>query len=426
YRSLLAVRRVLVVLDNAATVGQVRPLLPGASGPLVVVTSRNRLPGLAVRDGARRVQLDVFGEEESLTLLRTVIADRRNDDPADLADLARLCASLPLALRIAAERALSRPTMQLAELIADLRDDSFLWDALSADNGTESDAVRTVFAWSYRALPDDAAMMFRMLGLHPGNDISLPAAAAVSGVGLRPARRALDILLGGFLIESIRPGRYQFHDLLRAYALDQSRHLDSPQVRAAALDRVAAWYLHTVDAAAGLLAPNERFALGVTAPAGVEPLAFRDPAEALNWFEFERENLVAAARSAMAARSPRRAWQLTMAASPIHMHHHTFGDWEAMAVVAVAAADSMGDRAALATALDNHGKVLFRPRLREGALRDPPAALAIRGELGDRRKVAESLNALGLIGLRTRRLDDAAAYFREAAAIFDEIGDRSW
>src|SRR5262249_21920376 len=167
-------------------------------------------------------------------------------------------------------------------------------------------------------------------------------------------------------------------------------------------------------------------ALGVTAPAGVEPLAFRDPAEALNWFEFERENLVAAARSAMAARSPRRAWQLTMAASPIHMHHHMFGDWEAMAVVAVAAADSMGDGAALAAALDKRGRVLSRRQLLEEALRAPAAAWPIRRELGDRRKVAESLNALGLIGLRTRRLDDAAAYFREAAAIFDEIGDRSW
>jgi tetratricopeptide (TPR) repeat protein len=426
YRSLLAVRRVLVVLDNAATVGQVRPLLPGTSEPLVMVTSRNRLPGLVVRDGARRVQLDIFGESESLTLLRTVIADRREDDPADLAELARLCAHLPLALRIAAERALSRPTMQLTELIADLRDDSFLWDALSAGNGTEGDAVRTVFAWSYRALPDDAATMFRMLGLHPGNDISLPAAAAVAGVGLRPARRALDILLGGFLIENIRPGRYQFHDLLRAYALDQGRHLDSQQVRVAAIDRVAGWYLHTVDAAVGLIAPNERFDLGEAAPDGVEPLAFRDQIEALNWFESERENLVAAVRSALAAGSPLRAWQLTMASSPIHMHHHTFDHWEAMAAIAVAAADSIGDRAALATALDNHGKVLFRRRMLGEALRNHSAALAIRRDLGDRRGVAGSLNALGLIGLRTRHLDDAAENFREAAAIFDEVGDRSW
>jgi tetratricopeptide (TPR) repeat protein len=427
YRSLVAARRVLVVLDNAATAGQVRPLLPGTASPLVVVTSRNRMRGLVAREGAHRVQLDVFREAESLALLRTIIGERRQDDPADLAELARLCAHLPLALRIAAERALSRPAMQLTDLIADLRDDSFLWDALSADDEAGGDAVRTVFTWSYRALPDEAATMFRMLGLHPGNDISLPAAAAVAGIGLRPARRALDILLGGFLLENVQPGRYQFHDLLRAYALDQSRRTDPAPVRAAAIDRVAAWYLYGVDAAAALIAPGARFDLGAAAPPhGVPPPSFRDAVEALTWFDVERQNLVAAARSGLAEGSPVRAWQLAMACAPIQMQHHSFDDWEALAVTAVAAADSTGDRAALATALDNHGKVLFRRRMLVRATQEHAAALAIRRDLGDRRAIAESLNALGLIGLRTRHLADAAGYFREAAGVFAQIGDRIW
>ena len=426
YRSLLAVRRVLVVLDNAATVGQVRPLLPGAPGSLVVVTSRNRLPGLVVRDGARRIQLDIFAEPDSLTLLHAVITDRRDDDPADLTELARLCSLLPLALRIAAERAASQPMMRLAELIADLRDDSFLWDALSTDDGAEADAVRTVFAWSYRALPDDAATMFRMLGLHPGNDISLPAAAAAAGVGLRPARRALDILLGAFLIENIRPGRYQFHDLLRAYARDQSRHLDTDQERAAAVDRVTAWYLHTVDAATALIAPNQRLPLDEAPPGGVEPLSFRDPADALHWFESERANLVAATRSALDAGLPHRAWQLAMAISPIHMHHHTFDDWTTTAEIAVTAAEATGDRAALATALDNRGKVLSRRHHLDTARSSHAAALALRRELGDLPAVGRSLNALGLIDLPARDLAAAAERFAEAAEIFDQVGDRLW
>ncbi|MFT9475839.1 hypothetical protein [Streptomyces sp. Mo3] len=147
YRSLLSDRRVLVVLDNAATVGQVRPLLPGSAHSLVLVTSRSRLSGLAVRDGARRLTLGVLPEPEAVALLRVVTAGYRPvDDERQLAELAQLCARLPLALRIAAERAASHPHLRLADLIADLRDESALWDALSTGDDEEAEAVRTVFS----------------------------------------------------------------------------------------------------------------------------------------------------------------------------------------------------------------------------------------------------------------------------------------
>nr|WP_324612845.1 ATP-binding protein [Streptomyces specialis] len=158
YRSLLAGRRMLVVLDNAASAGQVRPLLPGAPGCLTVVTSRHRLSGLAVRDGARRITLGMLTESESAELITTATRGyRTGDDPAHVTELARLCARLPLALRIAAERAATRPLLPLPELIANLRDESTLWDALSDPDDEEADAVRTVFAWSYRTLPPPAA-----------------------------------------------------------------------------------------------------------------------------------------------------------------------------------------------------------------------------------------------------------------------------
>ncbi|WP_432825698.1 NB-ARC domain-containing protein [Dactylosporangium sp. CA-092794] len=217
YRSLLATRRMLVVLDNAATAGQVRPLLPGTAGCLVVVTSRSRLSGLVARDGAFRLGLDILLEDDAVALLDAVSARyRRHDQRHELVELARLCACLPLALRIAAERAASRPMMRLEELIADLRDESALWDALTAESDDDADAVRTVFAWSYRALPEPAARLFRLLGLHPGNEFGLPAAAALAGISISHARQQLDVLAGAHLLEQRAPGRYEFHDLLRA------------------------------------------------------------------------------------------------------------------------------------------------------------------------------------------------------------------
>ncbi|MEU6557183.1 NB-ARC domain-containing protein [Streptomyces sp. NPDC046915] len=208
YRSLVAGRRLLVVLDNASSVAQVRTLLPGGAHTVVLVTSRSRLSGLVVRDGARRFTVDVLSEEDAIDLVRTSTGEFPvGDDDADIAELARLCSYLPLALRIAAERAASRPGMPLAELIQDLRDESALWDALSVDDEDEAGAVRSVFAWSYRALPEPAARVFCLLGLHPAVDFSIHAAAAPAGVHVDRVRHPLDVLAGAHLLEARGPGR---------------------------------------------------------------------------------------------------------------------------------------------------------------------------------------------------------------------------
>jgi tetratricopeptide (TPR) repeat protein len=427
FRSLMAGRSVLMVLDNVADVSQVRPLIPGGTGPLLVITSRNQLPGLAVRDGAQRIQLDILREPDAVALLREVTrTGSRRDSLDDLAELARLCARLPLALRIAAERAASRPVMQLAELIADLRDDSMLWDALSLGAGSGGEGVRTVFAWSYRDLSDDAARMFRALGLHRGPDISLQAAAAAVGVTARTARRSLDILLGAFLIESVRPGRYQLHDLLRAYALDQARTVDSDSARANTLDRILRWYIAGASQASLILSPGDRFAVDVASAEGPEPMRFGDATAAFQWFDTERPNLVASARDAAQSGLQRRAWELAMVLSPIHMQHFTFDDWSALSAIAVSAAEEMNDLKALASALDNRGKFLFRRRNLDDAKAAHARALSIRREIGDQRGVCESLNALGLIGLRTRELGKASTYFEETAASAGAIGESQW
>jgi tetratricopeptide (TPR) repeat protein len=427
FRSLIADRHILIVLDNAADTGQVRPLIPGGPGPLLVITSRNQLPGLAIRDGAQRIRLDIFRESAAVTLLRRVTkTGGRRDTSAELTELAQLCARLPLALRVAAEHAVSRPAMGLAELIADLRDDSMLWDALSIDEGPHGETVRTVFTWSYRDLPADAAGMFRALGLHRGPDISLSAAAAARGIPTRSARRALDILIGAFLVEAPRPGRYQLHDLLRAYALDQARTIDSETERRETIDRILRWYIVTASRASTLLSPGGGFPLEVSAVAGPDPLSFAIHAAAFEWFDTERPNLAANARAAIESGLPRRAWELAMVLGPIQASYFTFDDWAALSELAVTAAEEIADRSALASALNNRGGFLFRRGLLDDAKTAHSRALEIWRELGDEQGTLESLNALGLIGVDTREFSPAMAYFTDVAERARSIGDPRW
>jgi tetratricopeptide (TPR) repeat protein len=427
YRSLLATRRMLIVLDNAATPAQIRPLLPGTAGCLVLVTSRSRLSGLVARDGAYRLGLDILLEDDAVALLGTVTARYRGHDQRyELVELARLCARLPLALRIAAERAASRPMMRLDELIADLRDESALWDALTAEGDDEADAVRTVFAWSYRALPEAAARLFRLLGLHPGNEFGVPAAAALAGVGAAQARQQLDVLIGAHLLEQPAPGRYEFHDLLRAYAVDQVRHLESAETRAEARERVLSWYLYSADAAAARIAVFDRYELTGTVPANVTPAVFDSHEAALRWFQAESSNLVLATRAAAEAAPHSIAWRLAAVLRGLYLHQNAFDDWLATSAIGIDSAERDGDSRGQAEALESLGRAYFQSRRIDEAETSHRAALAIRQSVGDRFGEAVSLNTLGLIGLRRRRLGEARAYFEQAGAVFAELGDRRW
>ncbi|MGW1058258.1 ATP-binding protein [Micromonospora rubida] len=426
YRSRLADRRVLLVLDNAATARQVRPLLPGTDTCLTIATSRSMLSGLVTRDGGRRLTLPMLTEDDAVALLRGVTAGYRSgDDPAELIELARLCARLPLALRIAAERAASRPFMPLGELIQDLRDESALWDALTAEDDEEADAVRTVFAWSYRGLGTTEARLFRLLGLHPGPDVSTPAAAALAGVPATQLRQPLDALVTAHLLEQHAPGRYHLHDLLRAYAVDQVRQFEGEEERRAALHRVLDWYLHTADAALARTLPFYRIVPLDPPTAGV-PLAFAGPADADAWFDAERDNLVAATRAAAEADAPRTAWQLAAILRSVFMHRNAFEGWFTTARIGLAAARALGDRRGEAEALESLGKAHFQARQLDEAAGHHRAALAIRQNIGDEHGTAVSVNALGLLGLRHRHLTDALAHFADSLARFERLGNRRW
>jgi tetratricopeptide (TPR) repeat protein len=428
FRSSLAERRILIVLDNAATAGQIRPLLPGAPNCLVVITGRTRMSGLVAREGAYRVSLETLSETASVQLLRTVLAAYRSgDEEAELAELARLCARLPLALRIVAERAAARPRMPLRDLITDLRDESGLWDALSADEQgpDQTDAVRTVFAWSYRSLTPQAARVFRLLGLHPGPDVSLEAAAALGAVSPVTARRQLDTLVGAHLLEEGGHHRYQFHDLLRAYALDQAQTEEPEEGRRAALERVLGWYLHT--AAAAARAGSNSYTLPVDLhplAEGVSPVVFEDGSAALAWYETERANLVAAVQAACAGGMDRIAWQIPAVLTMVIADREPAGTWLPVQQLALEAARRADDRYGEAVTLDNLGiasRHLFRLAQAEEYF---SGALTAFRDLGDTLGQARAANGLGVTHMLAHHTDRAAVRFEEARRLVRDLGNQ--
>jgi DNA-binding SARP family transcriptional activator len=226
FRSMLAGQRVLVVLDNARSAEHVRPLLPATPGCTAIVTSRDSLAGLVVRDGAQRVDLDLLPLTDAVRLLRSLIGDRAEADPAAAQTLAVQCACLPLALCGAAELAAARPWAPLADLVWQLGDRHQRLDLLDG-GGDPRTAVRGVFSWSYRHLDRDCARAFRLLGLNPGIDIEPFAGAALMGTTVAHARRLLTSLARAHLIRPVGPARYAMHDLLRVYAAELAAACDS-------------------------------------------------------------------------------------------------------------------------------------------------------------------------------------------------------
>lgn len=427
YRSLLAGRRILVVLDNAATVGQIRALLPGEPGCLLLVTSRSRLSGLAARDGAQRLTLGLLTEPQAVALVEAnTAAYRHGDDQIQVAELARLCAYLPLALRIAAERAAARPWMPLHALIEDLRDESALWDALSTEDGEEADAVRAVFAWSYRVLPPAAARVFRRLGLHPGPHFAVPAAAAVTDQQPDGVSGLLDLLVGAHMLEQTGRQRYQFHDLLRAYAADQARREESADERRAALARLAAWYLHSVVAAVSVADTFSPPELGPLPDSVIAPMEFADYAAALSWHRAEQANLLAVVRAVSDAGLDQLAWQLPAALHGLHVAHSPLDDWTQMATLGLAAARRLGDLRAQAVLHESLGIAHTAAGRLAQAADQHRAALALRSELADQPGVAASAHNLGLVQLKSRELDEALGSFEQTLDFAGQPGNEAW
>ncbi|MEV4416710.1 helix-turn-helix domain-containing protein [Catellatospora sp. NPDC049609] len=308
FRSLLADRRMLIVLDNARDAGQVRPLLPGAPGCLVLVTARGDLDGLVAAEGAHLLVLDLLGDAEAAELLAARIGPRAREEPEALARLADSCARLPLALALVGARAALRPQFPLGQLAGELAEAGRVLDTLrSADASTD---LRAVFSWSHRMLAPGTARLFRLLSLAPGPDITGPAAASLAGVGQGRGAAMLAELARAQLVSEHAPGRFRFHDLLRAYAAEICAAEDSAEQRRAALHRLLDHYLHTACRAALLLAPD-REPIEVKPPApGAVPRRIGSERAALAWFTAEQAVLAASIRRAAEEGFEEHAWQL--------------------------------------------------------------------------------------------------------------------
>ncbi|MBB5867530.1 DNA-binding SARP family transcriptional activator/DNA-binding XRE family transcriptional regulator/Tfp pilus assembly protein PilF [Allocatelliglobosispora scoriae] len=311
YRTMLAGRRMLILLDNAADADQVRPLLPGSAGCFVLVTSRTQLTGLIVSMRAHLLTLSPLPEAEARQLLAARLSPDRLAAEADaIADLIDRCQRLPLALALVAARLAAQPATTIRALARQLddADPSGSLDTLSV--GDASTDLRTVFSWSYRHLGPDAARLFRLLGIHPGPDVSPSAVASLLAVTPSRARSLLRELTGNHLLQEQRPDRFEFHDLLRAYATELAEALDTPAARRQALHRVLDFYLVSAHTAAALLEPlRERLPIAAS-QLGVLPETLRTRMEALSWFAAERAALLAAVRRAEAEGWDTRCWQL--------------------------------------------------------------------------------------------------------------------
>jgi len=427
YRSLTADRRMLVLLDNASEVEQVRPLLPGSPACMVVVTSRDSLAGLVARDGAQRMDLDLLPADDALGLLRVMIGTRVDADPDAAEMLADRCCRLPLALRVAAELAVARPGVSLAELAGELADQQGRLDLLDA-GGDPRTAVRAVFSWSYRHLDDDAARAFPLLGLHPGPDLDCHAAAALTGAGLDNGRRLLDRLARAHLIQLVTPGRYGMHDLLRAYAGQLAATQATDQERRAALTRLFDYYLHTAATAAAALYPRETPRRGKVPQPGdpVKPVSEPGtPATSRRWLDAERATLVSVAVYAADHGWPGHATGLAAALSRYLDTGSHYAEAVTIHASAREAARQAADRAAEASALNGLGLVDSRQGRHEQAAGHFEMALALCRQTGDRTGEIRALVNLGLVDSRQGRHEQAAGHFEMALALCRQTGDRT-
>ena len=424
YRSLLDGRRVLIVLDNAATVEQVRPLLPGTPSALVVVTSRESLGGLVARHGARRLDLDLLPPEDAVALLEALIGERAEAEPDATATLVEQCVRLPLALRVAAELATTRPTTPLTQLVAELEDEQRRLELLDP-GGDPRTAVRAVFSWSYQHLPAEAARAFRLLGLHPGPDLDPYAAAALTHASVEQAQHLLDVFARAHLIGSTAPGRYGMHDLLRAYATDLADIEDSEEERWAALTRLFDHYLATAAAAMDTLHPAEQsYRPRIRPPATPIPPVVNPPA-ARAWLDAERDTL-----TTVCAHTAAHGWaeHTTRLASTLFRYLEFGGHYPGAVAIythALRAARNIGDQAAEAYALTNLGFVSWRQGYYPQAAKQHQQALTLFREIGHRAGEADVLDSLGRVYRRQGRYQQTAEHHQQALTLFREIGHRA-
>jgi len=420
YRSLLAGRRVLVVLDNAATAEQVRPLLPGSPGCLAVVTSRDRLSGLGTAEAAHPLTLDVLAAGEARDLLAARIGGARvAAEPDAVTEIVNRCARLPLALAVVAARAAAQPHLPLASLAARLAEGRL---EEFADTDPAAD-LRAVFSWSYRTLSSAAARLFRLLGLHPGPDIDTEAAASLAGVPRPQVRRYVGELARAHLVTEHRAGRFGLHDLLRAYAGELAHTHDPARARRAAVHRVLDHYVHSAHAAARLMTPHhDPIELPPPRPGVIVSGPFDEHPEALAWVAGRRAVLLAGLRLAARAGFHAHTWQLARALGPALDRS---GHWRELAdahELGLAAAVRLPDRRREAYSHRMLGRAWTRLGDLDTGRIHFENALRVCAEIGDQLGRAHTHLSLGWLREQQDRYREALGHARQAEALYAEAG----
>ncbi|MFB0619603.1 BTAD domain-containing putative transcriptional regulator [Streptomyces sp. AGS-58] len=424
YRSVLAGRRVLVVLDNVRDSDHVRPLLPGTPGCLTVVTSRNTLSGLVAGQGAHSLTLRPFGSDQARAFLtRRLGAERVGAEPRAADEITVLCAGLPLALACVAARAAAHPHFPLSAVAAELRGTRGRLDAFARSDASVD--VGTVFSWSSREVSDEAARLFRLLALHPGPDFSPPAAAALAGLPARRTRPLLAELTDLHLVTEHSPARYTFHDLLRAHAgeLLEERHTEAE--RREALHRLHHYYLHTAHAADRLLAPNADPLPPPPAPEGVRPEPLADEDQALAWLTAEHAALLAVVETAAASGQERLACHLAWSLEPFFDRRGHWHDGLVVQRTALDAARRLAETPLEARGLRGLARIEGRLGLDDQAVPRLEHALELFTQLGDDTGRAHTHRSLGWESEQRGDLPGALRHNQLALNLFRALGDQA-
>jgi tetratricopeptide (TPR) repeat protein len=425
FRSLTAGRRLILMLDNAVSAAQVRPLLPGPGPALVLVTTRRRLSGLAV-DGARFVDVDPLDDDGAVELLhRLVGAERLSGQISQARELVALCGRLPLAVCASGARLAARRRWPISRVVRELTDETHRLAAFGGEDDGEM-SVQAVFNASYNSIPDDARRLYRLLGLHPGGDFDESAAAALIQSGPDEAARLLDVLAGAALLQEYGEDRYRFHDLLRLHARGELQVTESNAECAEAMARLTDWYLRTAVAADLAVLPG-RWHLGdyyatERRPEVIEAASFEGRADALDWLESERLNLVAVVEEAERQGLHAASWQICEALWPLFLLRKHYQNWLDSHRAGLAAARACDDPRAEARMLAALGQAHLNRREFPAAAEHFGRGLRlVQGgvhPLGE----ASALEGLGTAESATGRHEHAVELFTRARTIHEELG----
>lgn len=424
FRAEVAGRRILVLLDNAASADQIRPLLPGDSACGVLITSRNRLSGLIAVDGVQRLMLGLLTEDESVDLLSEIIgADRVSAEPAAVRELTRLCGQLPLALRISAAHLADHPSRSIEEHVQELATSDVL-GALSID-GDEGNAVRAAFQQSYRVLGPASRNLFALLGVLPVRDFTVEVAAALLDVDHDDASSVLHALISASLVEEPTAGRYQLHDLLRLFAGQLAAEVAEPE-RVAAAFRAVRWYTASNWSAYEQLSSGARLSR-------VEPrwreggVAFADAVAAVEWTAAELNNLAAIVAGCVGDTMlpTEAATQIAHALVNFFLMRYDWATWVAINSIAVEVAHTTGNTMSEAMAHADLGAAyghIGQFQLSEQSLH---RAADLYREAGDKRGLATVIGNIGAVYMDSGRYAEALPYNLESLALNQESGNSS-